>query len=44
MVKEREKEEALLNKVISVKTEVMCAWMTIKWAKIVLTLEGRTPI
>ena len=38
VVKEKDKEEALLGKVISVKVEVMCAWMTIKWAKIVLTL------
>ena len=44
VVKEKDKEESLLGKVISVKVEVMCAWMTIKWAKIVLTLEGCSQI
>ena len=32
------KEQNLLGKVTSVKIEVICAWMTIKWAKIALTL------
>ena len=44
VVKEKDKEESLLNRVIDVKVEVMCAWLSLKWAKIMLTLEKRCQI
>ena len=37
-------EEAVLNKVIQVKVEVMCAWTTLKWSKILLALESKREI
>ena len=38
------KEENLLNKVKEVKKEVVCAWLSIKWTKILLTLEEKVQI
>ena len=38
------KEETLLSKVIEVKIEVVCAWLTLKWSKIVLALSESSEI
>jgi hypothetical protein len=37
-------DETLLGRVVQLKTEVISAWMTIKWTKIVLCLDGKGEI
>lgn len=32
------KDESIQSKVMEVKVEVICAWMTLKWAKIMLAM------
>jgi hypothetical protein len=37
-------DETLLGRVVQLKTDVISAWMTIKWTKIVLCLDNKGEI
>lgn len=37
-------DETLLSRVVQLKTDVMSAWMTFKWTKILLCLDGKSEI
>lgn len=37
-------DETLLSRVVQLKTDVMSAWMTFKWTKILLCLDGKGEI
>ena len=37
-------DETLLSRVVQLKTDVMSAWMTFKWTKMLLCLDGKNEI
>ncbi len=37
-------DETVLSKVIQVKVEVLCAWTTLKWSRILLAMENKAEV